>query len=112
MITTESGYKAAINAASPLEIYCTPIVASPLAATKSSTDMPAIHFNCCREGSFSPFTRKKPANKVPAMNCRMAATSNAGTCCTAILLAIQLVPQTMLVTAKAIYDFCLVVKGD
>ena len=74
--------------------------------------MPAIHFNCASVGSLCPFNKKNPVNRVPAISCLMEATSSAGTFCTAILLAIQLVPHTVLVMPSAIYAFCLLVNAQ
>ena len=101
--TTQSGYNAAISAPKPLEICFNAIVAIPLAETNMSMPMKVNHPNCLNVGKGCFFIKKKNKTyKLPPMNCRMLATSNAGVFCTPILLATQVVPQIMLVAVSAI----------
>lgn len=108
IITTLKGYNAPISALSPVGINLRLQVLSPLAHTNINTDITKIHLNCLTvgRGNFL-YQIKKPTKQNPAINCLIYAICNAGISFTPILLATQVVPQTMLVIPRAIYPFPL-----
>ena len=102
IITTLIGYKVPINALNPVGIYFRLQVLNPFAKTNMSTAMINNQPHCCRSGNgFFLNKIKKRTKHNPDINCRIAAICNAGTCCTPILLATQVVPQTIQVIANA-----------
>jgi hypothetical protein len=77
-----------------------------LAKTNISTAITAIHLNCLAVGNgIFLYSIKNKTKQSPPHICRMLAICNAGISVTPILLATQVVPQTIQVIANAMYPF-------